>query len=181
MRCLWKSQGLVECLFGLESMETPQSEGAPKPPLSEGSTLRRGEHAREAIASTASLDHLQIADLGQEGSGQRGPAAPEPDEKAETVIRRPETGSSVRVSSRPSPATPAEVAGVLLGSRMPAHTSGECILRDCRRCRKHDTQQGDGHDRLAARGVQGPEQEAHQGREGHAVQPLRRSGSEAPP
>lgn len=45
-------------------------------------------------------------------------AAQEPDEKAETVIRRPDSGSSVRTASPPPMATPVEVAGVLLGSRL---------------------------------------------------------------
>lgn len=50
------------------------------------------------------------------GSGDR--PAEDSDEKAKTVIRRADAGSSVRNLPNPSPVTPADVAKVLLGSRL---------------------------------------------------------------
>lgn len=81
---------------------------------SEGSTLHRGE---KSLPSTASLEHLNLSSPGS-NPGEAFAAAHEPDEKAETVIRRQDSGSSVRTSSPPPLATPVEVAGVLLGSRL---------------------------------------------------------------
>jgi eukaryotic-like serine/threonine-protein kinase len=90
----------------------PPPKGASDSSWSEGSTLRRGgENALHVPPSTASLEHLNLA-------GKASGDAREPDEKAETVIRRQEGGSSVKASVRKSPATPVEVAGVLLGSRL---------------------------------------------------------------
>jgi eukaryotic-like serine/threonine-protein kinase len=95
-------------------METPHATDGSDSSWGSGSTLRRGgDQGASSPASTASLEHLRLAAQGKSGSpGQL------PDDKAETVIRRPEGGSSERASSRPVLATPAEVAGVLLGSRL---------------------------------------------------------------
>jgi eukaryotic-like serine/threonine-protein kinase len=95
-------------------METPHATDGSDSSWGEGSTLRRGE---KSLPSTASLEHLNLAGSGSD-PGQAFAAAQEPDEKAETVIRRPDSGSSVRASSSPPMATPVEVAGVLLGSRL---------------------------------------------------------------
>jgi len=103
-------------------METPQpnsgnanagNDGA-KP---EDMTLLRGPGGdANNPASTASLD--QFAELAGTVVCPIGSVPDEADEKAETVIRRSDVGSSVRSPAPSAAATPAEVAKVLLGSRL---------------------------------------------------------------
>lgn len=109
-------------------METPKPIAGSDLPATEShdvpdmTLLRRDVPQRENPGSTASMD--QMADY-PAGLVIRGPAGgpssdliSDADEKAKTVIRRTDAGSSVRNAGNTPAATPADVAKVLLGSRL---------------------------------------------------------------
>ncbi|HBJ37911.1 MAG TPA: hypothetical protein DDZ51_24760 [Planctomycetaceae bacterium] len=97
-------------------METPQSDAGKELPVVPDRTLLKLSSAqRDDIGSTASMG--QMADFGPV-VGVSIDLASDTDEKAKTVIRRTDAGSSVRNAGNTPAATPADVAKVLLGSRL---------------------------------------------------------------
>lgn len=105
-------------------MDTPRpvifDEGSPPDRLQGQRTAGNGAE----LGSTEALGQVPqvVAGLGSDAAVRQAidpfatPA--EPDEAADTVIRRSDGGSSARVLGRGSSASPAEVAKVLLGSRL---------------------------------------------------------------
>lgn len=119
-------------------METPRPGNGNEREYPDGSTVHRPidrRHSEKSLAdlgSTAPMaqhgESLQF-ELGGGSSPARVATFPgslrdssdapsDTDDRAETVIRRSDGGSSIRSPGPKAPATPAEVAGVLLGSRL---------------------------------------------------------------
>lgn len=97
-------------------METPQHDIENElPEVPDRTLLKRGDAQRDDVGSTASMG--QMADFGPV-VGVSIDLASDTDEKAKTVIRRTDAGSSVRNAGNTPAATPADVAKVLLGSRL---------------------------------------------------------------
>ena len=98
-------------------MGTQQPSGASHPHWPEGSTVqRRADQPRADLASTASLEHPELVLSPSKRVAEHPPDDPE--DQAATVIRRPGAGSSAHHGAHGSAATPADVAQVLLGSRL---------------------------------------------------------------
>lgn len=96
-------------------MEAPQANaGNELPELPDKTLLKRSDAQRDEIGSTASMDQMvqnePVVNLAIDLGGDT-------DEKAKTVIRRTDAGSSVRNAGNAA-ATPADVAKVLLGHRL---------------------------------------------------------------
>lgn len=97
-------------------METPQpNAGKESPEVPQRTPLQPSDARRDDIGSTASMD--QMADVGPI-FGVAIDLGGDADEKAKTVIRRTDAGSSVRNAGNTPAATPADVAKVLLGHRL---------------------------------------------------------------
>jgi hypothetical protein len=100
---------MVELPIGVVS----RGHGSEKPGLEDpliGDRGPLGDHSGNSGGSRTSPEGQQTS--------VRGDFADDADEKAKTVIRRTDAGSSVRNAGNTPAATPAEVAKVLLGSRL---------------------------------------------------------------